>query len=126
MKGYVKLDDVLKIIDKEFPICICKDDESVDKYCPNELMDGAWSGSINNNLKRELKQLVDKNHESDTSPAQSQKATGELGTTSVGENNNVCKCGHDLYYHGESNNIGLFCAAKKCKCNKFEPKEVKA
>ena len=78
-----------------------------------------------------LKKLA--NHESNTSPAQSQKATDELGTTSVRANNqNVCKCGHRKDFHegegGEPERPEGYCCYTEedlitdCECNKFEPK----
>lgn len=60
MRGMVKVEDVLKIIDKEFPLCICDDGiEGGKADCPNELMDGAWTDGINRDLTKKIKALAE-------------------------------------------------------------------
>ena len=51
------LKEVLKLIDKMFPICTCIDGRNgmePNKSCKNELMDGAWTNGINKELKARI------------------------------------------------------------------------
>lgn len=60
-EGYVRVDDVLKILNYILPCCICKSNQPIDKDCPNELLDGIWSDSLNRKIKREIKSLSQSN-----------------------------------------------------------------
>ena len=49
---------ILEIIEELFPICTCidgKNGKELNINCKNELMDGAWSAGLNDNLKAKIK-----------------------------------------------------------------------
>lgn len=48
---------ILKIIDEILPMCICKDDDCVDKNCPSELLDGVWSNNLNLTIRERIEKL---------------------------------------------------------------------
>lgn len=50
------LDAVQKIINEMFPKCICEGD-CIDKNCPNELMDGAWTDYYNKELTEKITRM---------------------------------------------------------------------
>ena len=50
---HISKQEVARVIDSILPKCSCKE-HKLDPKCLNELMDGAWSGSLNKEIKEEL------------------------------------------------------------------------
>lgn len=57
-----QIDEILdEVIDKILPLCICGEGSvKVEESCPNELLDGCWSDTLNRHIKEELRNRISK------------------------------------------------------------------
>ena len=78
---------VLDIINREFPVCTCKDD-IVNPDCPNELLDGAWSNNLNLHLSEEIKALLYENNQRNVLKSSPQKEDNQDSLQYASQNEN--------------------------------------